>query len=205
MDIRMRLRLGAGFIALAVGTGVAAAEGGTARSASPTRSPLPDTKVTVRTIPRAQDLPANGTRIEVPREDRRLFLDSRDGVALVSVHDEAMPVRTTDGGRVWRIDGPGLFTENAADAAIVVDDLDAQDASTFYAFGGGNVVDITSDGGRVWRQATFQGLEVSVSPVAKGLAAYVDQSDNTGSRSLTIQFYTTDGGRSWRVIKGYDF
>jgi hypothetical protein len=201
----MGLQLTAGFAALAVSTGVAVAENGPAGPASPTTSPLPDTKVTVRTIPRDHDLPANGTRVEVSRQDRRVFIDSQDGVALVSVREEAMPARTTDGGRVWRIDGPGLFTEEAADAAIIVDDLDAEDASTFYAYGGGNVVDITSDGGRVWRQATFQGLEASVSPVAKGLAAYVDQSNSTGSRGLTIQFYTTNGGRSWRVIKGYDF
>ena len=206
----MRLIAGIGVAALAAIAGAAAARSSPSSHAAPlTARPrarvLPDTKVAVRTILRSHGLPADGTRVAVPHRDRRVFVDAQNGVALVSVHDEAMPARTTDGGRVWRIDGPGLFTEGAADAAAVVDDLDAEDASTFYAYGGGNVVDITSDGGRIWRQALFQGLQVSVSPVAKGLAAYVDQSNSTGTQGLTIQFYTTNGGRSWRVIKGFDF
>ncbi len=134
-----------------------------------------------------------------------MFTSAQDGVALVSVHGELMPARTTDGGRVWRIDGPGLFTEGAADAAAIVNNLDAESASTFYAYGGGQVVDITSDGGRIWRQAIFQGLEAGVSPVDHGLAAYVDQSNSTGTQGITVQFYTPNGGRSWRAVTGYDF
>ena len=69
-------------------------------------------------------------------DQRRVLVYAQVGVALVSVRDELMPVRTTDGGRIWRIDGPGLFTEQAADAATVVNNLDAENASTFYAYGG---------------------------------------------------------------------
>jgi hypothetical protein len=166
---------------------------------------VPDTKVIVHTLTEAHGQPADGTQVTVSRRDRRVFANADDGVALVSVRGELLPARTTDGGRIWRIDGPGLFTEGAADAAVAVDNVGAEDASTFYAYGGGQVVDITSDGGRVWHQAIFQGLEAGVSPVDHGLAAYVDQSNSTGTQGITVQFYTTNGGRSWRVVKGENF
>lgn len=166
---------------------------------------VPDTKVIVRTLTKGHGQPADGTQVTVSRQDRRVFANARIGFALVSVRGELLPARTTDGGRIWRIDGPGLFAEGAADAAVAVSNLGAEDASTFYAYGGGQVVDITSDGGLVWRQAIFQGLEAGVSPIDHGLAAYVDQSNSTGTQGITIQFYTTNGGRRWRVIKGYNF
>jgi hypothetical protein len=166
---------------------------------------VPDTKVIVHTLGAARGQPADGAPVHVSRQDHRVFTNANDGVALVSVRDELMPARTTDGGSIWRIDGPGLFAEGAADAAVTVNNIGAQDASTFYAYGGGQVLDITSDGGRVWRQAIFQGLEAGASPVDHGLAAYVDQSNSTGTQGITIQFYTTTGGRSWRVVKGDDF
>ena len=184
-------------------TGLAA---GHASTAAARAGPVKDTKVIVATIHRSHGQPAAGSAVRraCRQATERRVGDAHDGVALVSVHDELLPARTTDGGRIWRIDGPGLFTEQAADAAAVVNNLDAENASTFYAYGGGQVVDITSDGGRVWRP-TFQGLEAGVSPIDHGLAAYVDQSNSTGTQGVTIQFYTTNGGRSWRAVKGYDF
>lgn len=166
---------------------------------------VPDTKVIIRMLTHGRGRPGSGTKVTVSRGDRRVYVNASDGVALVSVHGELMPARTTDGGRIWRIDGPGLFFEGAADAAVTVDNLDAQSPSTFYAYGGGQVIDITSDGGRVWRQAIFQGLEAGVSPIGHGLAAYVDQSNSTGTQGVTVQFVTTNGGRSWRVAKGESF
>jgi hypothetical protein len=166
---------------------------------------VPDTKVIVHTLGAARGQPADGAPVHVSRQDQRVFTNAHDGVALVSVRGELTPARTTDGGSVWRIDGPGLYAEGAADAAVAVNNIGAQDAATFYAYGGGQVLDITSDGGRVWRQAIFQGLEAGASPIDHGVAAYVDQSNSTGTQGITIQFYTSTGGHSWRVVKGDDF
>jgi hypothetical protein len=159
-----------------------------------------NTKVIVQTVTHPRDEPADGVGIAVPRQARRVFVNAFDGFALISVRGQLTPVRTTDRGATWQIDGPGIFTESAADAALVVDNLDALSASTFYAYGGGQVVDITSDGGRLWRRVIFQGLVAGVSPFNNGLAAYVDESNRTGSERSTLQFYSADDGRSWRVI-----
>jgi hypothetical protein len=81
---------------------------------------VPDTKVIVHTLAEAHGQPADGTQVSISRQDRRVFANANDGVALVSVRGELMPTHTADGGRIWRIDGPGLFTEEAADAAVTV-------------------------------------------------------------------------------------
>ena len=157
------------------------------------------TRVIVSTLPESRDQPAFGTRVRV-RGGRRVYVNLRDGFTLVDVNGGLVPVRTADAGRTWQIDGPSLYIPGAADSADTVEDFDAQSASTFYVYGGGSVVDVTSDGGRVWRQAIFQGLQAGVLPVRHGLLAYVDSFSTAHPlQTTTRRFVTTDGGRTWQL------
>ena len=165
----------------------------------------PDSKVIVSTLPKARDQPAFGTTVRV-HGGRRVYVSARDGFTLVDVRGGLVPARTTDAGKVWQVDGPSLYIPGAADSANTINNFDAQTPSLFYAYGGGNVVDITSDGGRVWRQAIFQGLQVGVLPVQHGLLAYVEYFSTAHPHKSSIRrFLTTNGGRDWHLVNGQSF
>lgn len=126
----------------------------------------------------------------------RAFTDAKHGFALADVGSAQYPAATADGGRTWKTDGPALHL-NAAQAPLAVIDIGAAGPRTVFAWGTGQVIDATNDGGRHWYRALFQGLPVAVTRNPLGhLLAFVDAS--TGSNGVTWQYVSKDGGRSWR-------
>ena len=128
----------------------------------------------------------------------RVFVDARRGFALANLASgEIYPASTTDGGKRWRINGP-LFYIPAADAPAFVSQVGAAPPGTYFAFGGGSVVDLTTDSGVHWYRA-FLGEDVlSVVPGTKAhhLIAIV-QDGSGGTRVISVVYLSTDGGRHW--------
>jgi hypothetical protein len=129
----------------------------------------------------------------------RVFLNADEGVALANGDNAQYPALSTDGGRVWRIDGPPLHVD-AADAAEGVGSVGIADPRTFYAFGS-SVVDVTTDRGRTWWE-TYLGEDVAavVPSYRNKLVAYVEQSVSNQhlNPAVTWQYVSRDGGRHWR-------
>jgi hypothetical protein len=128
-------------------------------------------------------------------EGNRAFVDSKHGVALASVGQADYPVTTTDGANTWKTDGPALHLD-AAQAPLAVLFIDALNRKTVFAWGGGQVIDTTRDGGGSWYGALFTaGSPVAVVPDLTGhLVAFVK---SFNGRS-TWQYVSRDGGRTWR-------
>jgi photosystem II stability/assembly factor-like uncharacterized protein len=103
-----------------------------------------------------------------------------------------------DGGRTWRTDGPALHI-NAADAPESVLDLGAANRHTVFAYGGGQVVDVTSDGGRHWWQALLGDDVLSVVAFGGRLIAVAQDATGSGSTAQTVVYVSRDGGRHWRL------
>lgn len=128
----------------------------------------------------------------------RVFSDARHGFALAGRGQAQYPARTLDGGRTWRIDGP-QFHVDAADGAEAVGSVGVAGPRTLFAYGS-SVVDVTTDGGRVWWETFLGELVVAVVPgVGHDLVAYVQQPSGRGSAASTWQYVSSDGGRHWRL------
>ena len=84
----------------------------------------------------------------------RVFTDAKHGFALASPPEADYAVATSDGGKTWRTDSPALH-RHAANAPLVVSYIDAISRKSVFAWGGGQVIDTTSDGGRTWYQTLF--------------------------------------------------
>lgn len=129
----------------------------------------------------------------------RVFLNADEGVALANGDNAQYPALTTDGGRVWRIDGPPLHVD-AADGAEGVGSVGIASPRTFFAYGS-SVVDVTTDGGRRWRETYLgEGVAAVVPSYRNELVAYVEQSVSNQhlNPAVTWQYVSRDGGRHWR-------
>jgi hypothetical protein len=127
----------------------------------------------------------------------RVFLDARHGFELADVGQAQYPAATTDAGRTWRTNGPALHVD-AAQAPLGVVDIGVLSRRLVYAYGGGQSIDVTNDGGRTWRRALFDGLVMSVVVNSSGhLVAFVDISGTNSRQGPTRQYFSQDGGRSW--------
>jgi hypothetical protein len=128
----------------------------------------------------------------------RVFLNAKEGVALADGNNAEYPALSTDGGQVWRIDGPPLHVD-AADGAEAVGSVGIAGPRTFFAYGS-SVVDVTTDRGRTWWE-TYLGENVVVVVPSNGneLLAYVEQSVNHQhlNPAATWQYISRDGGRHW--------
>jgi hypothetical protein len=125
----------------------------------------------------------------------RVFTDAKRGFALASRTASAdYAVATTDGGKTWKTDGPALHL-HAAQAPLAVAFIGAANPSTLFAWGGGQVIDTTSDGGKAWYSAFFtDGSPVAVVHDLEGhLVAYVE----SFSGKNIWQYVSRDGGRTW--------
>jgi hypothetical protein len=139
-----------------------------------------------------------GTRVNPVTLGVRVFPTARVGFALASLPEAQYPARTTDGGRTWRTDGPALHL-NAAQAPLAVTEIGASGRRTAFAYGGGQVVDVTSDGGRHWYRALFEGEAMAVVRGIGGhLVAFVDGAIAPSSSPEIWQYVSRDGGRTWR-------
>ena len=126
----------------------------------------------------------------------RVFTDAQHGFALASPPDADYAVATSDGGKTWRIDSPALH-RHAANAPLVVTYIDAVSRKSVFAWGGGQVIDTTTNGGRTWYQTLFPtGGPVAVVPGGFGgqLLAFVGSFSGTA----TLRYTSKDGGRTWR-------
>jgi hypothetical protein len=128
----------------------------------------------------------------------RVFTTPSTGFALASDDQAQYPVRTTDAGQHWRIDGPQLHVD-AADAPESVGSVGLSGARTYFAYGS-SVVDVTTNAGRTWWETFLGELVVAVVPgPGNRLVAYVQQQlTNTSTSAATWQYVSSDGGRHWR-------
>ena len=128
----------------------------------------------------------------------RVFTDAKHGFALVQSGEAQYPAASTDGGKTWKTDGPALHL-NAAQAPLAVIYVGAASPQTIFAWGTGQVIDATGDGGKHWYRALFQGLPVAVVKNPQGhLVAFVDGSSG-GSGAGTAQYVSKNGGKTWRL------
>ena len=129
----------------------------------------------------------------------RVYRNAEEGVALANGDNAQYPVLTTDGGRVWRIDGPPLHVD-AADGPEGVGWVGIVGPRTFFAYGS-SVVDVTTDRGRTWRETFLgEGVAAVVPGPGTGLVAYVEQSVSNRhlNPAMTWEYVSRDGGRHWR-------
>jgi|SRR5579884_2077332 len=201
MRIRSRWLIGAAALLAAVGgalVGELAAPSSGARAE--TSKPAPPRHLTAR---RLRPRPGAAARGKVLANGDlfpdRVFANAHVGFALANYGSAQYPARTTDGGRVWRIDGPQVHID-AADGAEGVGYVGVAGPRTFFAYGS-SAVDVTTDGGRTWRE-TFLGELVTavVAGTPNDLVAYVQQSvsNNRPNPAVTWQYVSRDGGRHWR-------
>lgn len=188
-------------LALAAGTiGLqsASAAGSTAAPRASAASSSPPT-VTAGLMTRRSGTLAPGTALRASALGERVFPDAKHGFALAAAGQAQYPASSTDGGKTWRTDGPALHID-AAQAPLSVVDLGATNDRTIFAYGSGQVIDTTSDGGKHWYQALFtDGTPMAVVGGISGhLVAYVDGfTSATSSTGVTWQYVSRDGGRSW--------
>jgi hypothetical protein len=166
---------------------------GSAAAASPT----PAKTVTATTVTVRTGTLAVGTIVPASKvEPHRTFLGASFGVGLASTDQAQYPVQTGNGGRTWRTTGPALHVD-AANAPDAVTTVDAATKKLQYAYGSGQVVDVTSGGGPTWRSALFDGVVMAVVPgIGSGqLVAFIDA--GSGTTGSTWQYVSRDGGRTW--------
>jgi hypothetical protein len=171
-------------------------------SATPTRSASaaagPQQKVTGSLIKRPSGTLAPGSTVPASGiYGNRVFIDANRGYALVQHGQAQYPATTADGGKTWKTNGPALHV-NAAQAPLAVAFIGAGGTKKVFAWGGGQVIDATPDGGAHWYRATFTGLPVAVLKNPKGhLVAFVD--GQAGATTVATQYVSKDGGKSWHL------
>jgi hypothetical protein len=152
-------------------------------------------------IARAPKTLAPGTRVPASQIiGQRVFTGAKRGVALVSRAQAQYPAVTADGGHTWKTDGPALHLD-AAQAPLAVTQIGASGRRTVFAWGGGgNVVDVTTDGGRHWRRALWSfGLPQAVFVNGEGhLVALVDVAEGSAVHGPVWRYVSRDSGRTWR-------
>jgi hypothetical protein len=165
---------------------------GALTASSAAASPAVPKTVTATLITRQHGTLAPGTAVRSSTLGQRVFTNANDGFALANTGGAQYPAATTNGGKVWKTDGPALHLD-AAQAPLSVISLGAASDRTIYAYGTGQVVDTTSDGGKHWYRALFQGTAMAVVAGASGhLLAFID-----GFTSGTAQYRSKNGGRTW--------
>jgi hypothetical protein len=127
---------------------------------------------------------------------QRVFTDAKHGFALASVGSADYAVATTDGGKTWKTYGPALHL-HAAQAPLAVSFIGAINRKTVFAWGGGQVIDATNDGGKHWYSALFTtGVPVAVvRDIQRHLTAFV----GSPSGGSTSRYVSKDGGRTWHL------
>jgi hypothetical protein len=162
-------------------------------------APRPQKTITAQRVSRRPETLAPGAVVKSSQLGTRTFPTSHDGFALATINSAQYPAETTDGGATWHTDGPALHIA-AAQAPLSVTDSGAISAKTEYAYGGGEVVDVTSDSGKTWWSALLGDLVAAVVPGANGrLVAFVQIGLNSsGTKAETVQYVSRDGGRTWR-------
>lgn len=184
------LLIGSAVCALAAGVIVGSASGAT---------PEPPMMVKSGLWTRRTGTLAPGARVKPSQlVSSRVFVDGEHGFALASLGSAQYPAATADGGRRWRTDGPALHID-AANGPAAVAFMGATSPRTAFAYGQGNAVDVTSDSGRHWYGAFFDGDVMAVVPgFHNDLVVFIDASTGSpGTTGPTWQYVSRNGGRTW--------
>ena len=72
----------------------------------------------------------------------------------------------------------------------------AKSCIILFAWGGGQVIDTTSDGGRTWYSALF--TDGSPLAVARGLGSHLVAFVGSFTGASVSQYVSKDGGRTWQ-------
>ena len=158
-------------------------------------TPKPPKTVKATKIVRQSGTLAPGSNVAPGKvTGQRTFTSASRGFALASVGQADYAVTTTDGGNTWKTDGPALHLA-ALQAPLSVSFIGAVNRNLVFAWGGGQVVDTTNDGGKTWHRALFTiGSPIAVVHDFTGhLLAFV-----RSSGSSTVEYVSKDGGRTWR-------
>ena len=141
-----------------------------------------------------------GTKVKASTLGKRVFVNATDGFAMANTGNAQYPAATTDGGKTWKTDGPALHL-NAAQAPLSVTALDAANRKTIFAYGSGQVVDATGDGGKHWWRAILG--DVVLATVAPGNGSLItfsqDATGTNGSKADTLVYVSKDGGKQWHL------
>lgn len=171
----------------------------TASPATSNAGPQPQLHLTARRLLPRHGALARGTLVRSSALfTNRVLANAQIGFAAATVGSADYPVRTKDGGRSWRIDGPQVHID-AADGPEAVGYVGVVGPHTFFTYGS-QVIDVTSDGGQHWWQTFPDGLVSAVVSNPRGdLVAYVQQSVGNApmSPAVTWQYVSSDGGRNW--------
>jgi hypothetical protein len=189
--------VGAAAVVSAVALGLSGVGVSSASSHAAPAAAKPAKTVTATLITRRPGTLARGTKVRSSRvAGQRVFTDAKHGFALASVGGADYPVATADRGRTWRTYGPALHL-HAAQAPLAVEFIGAVNRHTVFAWGGGQVIDTTSDGGRHWYSALFtNGGPVAVVRAPGGqLLAFVASFNG----ATTWKYVSNDGGRTWQL------
>jgi len=181
--------------AVALGSIITGASGAPTRSASAAAGP--QQTVTGTLITRPTGTLAPGTTVAASKIfGNRVFVNANRGFALVQSGQAQYPATTADGGNTWKTNGPALHL-NAAQAPLAVVDIGAGGTKKIFAWGTGQVIDATPNGGKQWYRALFDGLPVAVVKNPQGhLVAFVD---GETSGSVATQYVSKDGGKTWHL------
>jgi hypothetical protein len=168
---------------------------GASERAVTTAARPPQTVRAVRITQRRGTLPPGSRVRSAGVAGQRVFTDARHGVALASVGGADYPVATSDGGMTWKTNGPALHL-HAAQAPLAVGFIGAKNRGTVFAWGGGQVIDTTRDGGKNWYSALF----TNGSPIAvvHDLGGHLLAFIGSFSGAKIWQYVSRDGGRTWR-------
>jgi photosystem II stability/assembly factor-like uncharacterized protein len=137
------------------------------------------------------------------------FATPEIGYALGGPVGYQYPLKTTDAGRRWTVDGSAFFLPTA-DAPASVSEIVATNSSEAFAYGGpggGSSVDVSTDGGAQWWSSYLgQGL---MAVAARGsdlwaLAAGSFSSSRADAVPPVWLYDSSDGGRTWRYKSSLD-
>ena len=189
-------KLVAAFVVAAVvlGLGSIGVSGAATRG---TAAAKPPKTVTATLITRRKGTLATGSSVRASAvSGQRVFTDAKHGFALASAGSAEYAVATADGGKTWKTYGPALHL-NAAQAPLSVSFVGAVRRKTVFAWGGGQVIDATNDGGKHWYSALF----TTGSPVAvvRDIQGHITAFVGSPSGGSTSRYLSKDGGRTWHL------
>lgn len=190
-------KLVAAFVVVAVVLGLSSigVSGAATRGSAAAAKPPKTVKATL--ITRRPGTLAPGSKVRSGAiAGQRVFTDAKHGFALASVGSADYAVATSDGGKTWKTYGPALHV-HAAQAPLAVSFIGAVSRKTVFAWGGGQVIDATNDGGKHSYSALFTtGVPVAVVRDIQGhLTAFV----GSPSGGSTSRYVSKDGGRTWHL------
>ena len=157
-QMRRRATMAVGAVAAIAATAVVGIGAATAAAPKPAKT-VTGSLITVQPGTLKPGTKLSGSAVGFPR----VFVNAKTGWALATAQQAQYAAVTTNGGKTWRTASPALHL-NAARRRWSVTQIGARQPKVAYAFGGGQVADVTSDGGKHWYRALFDGTDMAVVP-----------------------------------------